>query len=189
MHMLYTRLINRQLLSAIKSDNSMLKSCFDLQSPSKNAGFEGAIMRRNVCNDCRVKSQGFTLIEVLIVVAIIGILAAIAVPSYTQYITDGRRTDAIAFLSEAAGEQIRYFSANNQYAGSMGELGYGTGATFVTPEGHYSVSVDNPGSQARFILTATPVAGGKQAGDVECASFTISDTGVKRNTGTNTDCW
>ncbi len=189
MRMLYTGLMNWQLLNAIESDNSMLKSCFDLQSPFKNAGLEGAVVRRNVRNNCQVKAQGFTLIEVIIVVAIIGILAAIAVPSYTQYLTDGRRTDAITFLSEAAGEQIRYFSANNQYAGSMGELGYGTGATFVTPEGHYSVSVDNPGSQGRFVLTATPVADGPQAGDVECAAFTISDTGVKRNTGTNADCW
>ncbi len=133
--------------------------------------------------------QGFTMIEVMIVVAIIGILAAIAVPSYSQYMVDSRRTDAITFLSEAAGEQVRYFSSNNQYADSMDELGYGTTATVLTPEGHYSVGVANPGGRGKFVLTATPVVGGKQAGDTECASFTISDTGVKKNTGTNTDCW
>jgi len=135
------------------------------------------------------RMRGFTLIEVIIVVAIIGILAAIAVPAYSQYMTDGRRTDAIAFLSEAAGEQVRYFSSNNQYADSMDELGYGNAATFVTPEGHYTVSIVNPGSRAKFTLTATPIAGGRQAGDTECLAFTITDTGVKRNTGTNTDCW
>jgi len=136
-----------------------------------------------------LRTRGFTLIEVMIVVAMIGILAAIAVPGYSQYMTDGRRTDAISFLSEVAGEQVRYFSSNNRYADSMDELGYGDAATFVTPEGHYTVSVTNPGSRARFMLTATPVADGRQAGDTECLAFTITDTGVKKNTGTNTDCW
>lgn len=133
---------------------------------------------------------GFTLIEILIVVAIIGIVAAIAVPNYSQFMTDGRRTDAITFLSEAAGEQMRYFSDNNQYADDMQALGYGAAATFDTPEGHYRVSVTNPGGLASFVLTATPVAGGAQAGDAECEAFTINDKGVRKNVGgTDTDCW
>ena len=134
-------------------------------------------------------NNGFTLIEMMIVVAVIGIIAAIAVPSYSQYMFDARRTDAIAFLSEVAGEQQRYFTENNQYATSMSEMGYGDAATFDTPEGHYVVSVTNPDSTGRFLLTATPVTGGKQAGDDECLAFTISDTGVKGNTGSHTDCW
>ena len=134
------------------------------------------------------KAAGFTLIEVLIVVAIIGVVAGIAVPSYSKYMTDARRTDAISFLSEVAGEQVRYFSDNNQYATTMQELGYGATATFTTPEGYYVVSVDNS-TALKFLLTATPVAGGKQVGDAECASFTISNTGQKKSTGTQTDCW
>lgn len=136
----------------------------------------------------RDRVGGFTLIEVMIVVAIIAIIAGIAVPSYSKYMTDARRTDAISFLSEVAGEQTRYFSNNNQYATSMSELGYGTAATAVTPEGHYVVSVSNS-TALKFLLTATPVAGGKQAGDLECASLTISHTGQKKSTGTNTACW
>lgn len=137
----------------------------------------------------RLSKNGFTLIEVLIAVAIISIIAAIAVPSYTGFMIDTRRTDAIGFLSEVAGEQQRYFTENNQYAATMKELGYGDAATFNTPEGHYVVSVSNPGSTARFILTATPVTGGKQAGDAECLAFTISDTGARQSTGSDTDCW
>ncbi len=137
----------------------------------------------------RLSKNGFTLIEVLIAVAIISIIAAIAVPSYTGFMIDTRRTDAIGFLSEVAGEQQRYFTENNQYAATMKELGYGDAATFNTPEGHYVVSVSNPGSTARFILTATPVTGGKQAGDTECLAFTISDTGARQSTGSDTDCW
>lgn len=137
----------------------------------------------------RLSKNGFTLIEVLIAVAIISIIAAIAVPSYTGFMIDTRRTDAIGFLSEVAGEQQRYFTENNQYAATMKELGYGDAATFNTPEGHYVVSVSNPGSTARFVLTATPVTGGKQAGDAECLAFTISDTGARQSTGSDTDCW
>ncbi|ASJ76555.1 type IV pilin protein [Granulosicoccus antarcticus] len=133
---------------------------------------------------------GFTLIEMLIVVAIVGILAAIAVPNYSSFMIDGRRTDAITFLSEAAGEQIRYFSDNNQYADDMEELGYGDAATFDTPEGYYRVGVTTPADMSTFVLTATPVAGGKQAGDAECEAFTINDKGVRKNVGgTDTDCW
>jgi type IV pilus assembly protein PilE len=134
------------------------------------------------------KAAGFTLIEVMIAVVIIGIVAGIAVPSYSNYMTDARRTDAISFLSEVAGEQVRYFSDNNQYATTMKELGYGAAATFTTPEGHYMVSVNNA-TALKFLLTATPVTGGKQASDAECANFTISNTGQRKSTGTKTDCW
>lgn len=133
---------------------------------------------------------GFTLIEVMIVVAIIAIIAAIAVPSYGQYVTNARRTDAISFLSEAAGEQERFFSNNNRYATDMKELGYGNAATFQTPEAHYVVSVTNPGGTGTYLLSATPVVGGKQAGDDQCKAFTISHTGQKKNTGEATaNCW
>ena len=136
------------------------------------------------------QQNGFTLIEVLIVVAIVGIIASIAVPNYSQFMIDGRRTDAITFLSEAAGEQMRYFSDNNKYADDMEELGYGAAATFDSPEGHYRVGVTNPGGLSTFVLSATPVAGGKQAGDPECEAFTINDKNVKKNVGgTDTDCW
>lgn len=137
----------------------------------------------------RRSNTGFTLIEVIVVVAIIGIIAAIAVPSYARYMIDARRTDAMVILSELAGEQQRYFTENNEYADDMQTLGYGSAATLISPEGHYLVSVSNPGGMGRFVLTATPVAGGKQADDSECLAFTISDTGAKQNTGSDTDCW
>lgn len=139
----------------------------------------------------RKRAGGFTLIELLIVVAIIGIVAAIALPSYSIYITKANRTDAMNFLSEVAGEQQRYFSENNEYATAMSELGYGTADTFTSPEAHYTISVSNPNGEANgYVLSATPVAGGKQAGDDECSVFTISSTGAKTNTGgSSTNCW
>jgi len=134
-------------------------------------------------------SAGFTLIEVMIALAIIGIIAAIAVPSYSSYMIDARRTDAMAFLSEVAGEQQRYFTENNQYAADMQELGYGSAATFASPEGHYVVSISNPGGNGSYLLTAAPASGGKQASDSECLAFTISHTGARQSTGSDTDCW
>ena len=132
---------------------------------------------------------GFTLIEVLIVIAIIGIVAAIAVPVYSTYITKANRTDAINFLSEVAGEQQRYFSENNAYASKMSELGYGTKDTANSPENHYTVSINTP-NVTRYVLSATPATGSRQLKDDECMVFTIDSTGSKGNTGgSNADCW
>ena len=147
-------------------------------------------MNENCLMTRQSQQNGFTLIEVMVVATIVGIIAAIAVPNYTKHMTKGRRTDAITFLSEAAGEQMRYFSDNNRFADDMEELGYGDAATFDTPEGLYRVCVINPGGRSTFVLTATPVAGGRQANDAECEAFTINDKGVRKNVGgTDTDCW
>jgi type IV pilus assembly protein PilE len=136
----------------------------------------------------RNRADGFTLIEVLIVVVILSVVASIAVPSYGKFMTNARRTDAMVFLSELAGEQQRYFSENNEYAANLKTLGY-PNETMPTPDGHYTVSISNPGSTLRYVLTATPVSGGKQASDDDCKAFLISSTGAKSNTGSKSNCW
>lgn len=153
----------------------------------------GNVRHRGIATNCHRKNacRGFTLVELLIVVVIIGIIAAIAVPSYSLFIINANRTDAMSFLSEVAGEQQRYFSENNEYADEMSDLGYGTDATFPSPEGHYTISVSNTtDANLDYVLSATPVVGGRQAKDDECDVFTISSTGVKANTGgSNANCW
>ncbi len=140
----------------------------------------------------RNRHQGFTLIELLIAIAIVGIITAIALPSYSSYMENARRTDAKVILQEAAGEQIRFFSEYNRYATSMTELGYGDDATALSDEGLYFVSVSN-NSATSFLLTATPVEGEVQANDTDCASFTISSSEIKGVTGafsaTPDRCW
>lgn len=130
--------------------------------------------------------KGFTLIEILIVVAILGIIAAIAIPSYTSFMNKTRRTDAMTILTELAGEQQRYLSENNRYANDLTDLGY-PNDPFTTVEGFYTVSVENP-SATSYVLTATPVPGGPQAGDTECGAFTLNSGGVK-GSNSGTECW
>ena len=128
------------------------------------------------------KQQGFTLIELLITVVIIGILVGVAIPSYSKYMDQTRRLDAKAFLQEVAGEQVRYFSDNNQFATDMKELGYGDNATTDSPDGFYNISIENA-VVTSFTLTATAIAGKAQEKDTKCGNFSLDSTGLKGVTG------
>ncbi len=140
------------------------------------------------------KSHGFTLIELMITVAIIGILASIAMPAYQGYITKGKRSDAKAGLITLQHAQEKYRANCPQYAD-------GTNATTRTcvvggshnlissatsPDGYYTISI-TAGTNTSYTLQAVPVVGGDQAGDTECATFSINQDGAK--TATNTTCW
>lgn len=136
------------------------------------------------------QASGFSLIELLIVVAILGIIAAIAVPSYTSYMTDTRRTDATSMLVEVASEQFRYYSENNAYTDKMSDLGYGAADTAPSKEGLYTISLVSATANS-FVITATPVAGAAQANDTECTTFTLSSSNQKGATGSISaqECW
>lgn len=124
-------------------------------------------------NKVNVKSQtGFTLIELMIVVAIIGILASIAYPSYQNSITKSRRVDAQGALMGFAGAMERYFTENNTYLGAAGTAG--TPADTGTPRvfsatspidgtiAYYNLTIQ-AATVSTFNLLATPI--GAQAGD------------------------
>ena len=136
-------------------------------------------------------AHGFTLIELMITVVIIGILAAIAYPNYRSYLTQTRRSDAQIALTQAANQQERFFTECNWYAATIpGTKGCGTNTTGVigisatSPEGHYNLAVAAGNIAATctaltcgYILTATPVGTGLQAND---GRFRIDSTGVKQ---------
>lgn len=138
------------------------------------------------------KHSGFTLIELMIVVAIIAILAAVAIPSYNSYIQKTRRADAKVALTHAAAQQERFYMRHNAYAGNLSDIG-GTGGMLHSPEGYYSLSVSIEGcpngqpNGSCFVLTAEPTAKANQDNDVHCAQFTLRDTGKRE--ATSADCW
>jgi len=105
--------------------------------------------------------KGFTLVEVMIAVVILSILLAIAVPSYSKFMTKSRRTDATNMLIKVAGEQRRFFSDHNRYGASMADLGYDADP-MPSENGLYNITVANP-TPSTYVLTATPVAGQPQA--------------------------
>lgn len=129
------------------------------------------------------RRSGFTLVEVIIVVAILGVLAAIAVPSYLAHVQNTRRTDATVLLTEAAGEQFRFYSEFNSYAGDMSSMGYANNA-MVTDEGHYTVTVESADGVS-FVLLARPVASSPQVNDTDCPELRIDSAGLK----SPRDCW
>ena len=136
----------------------------------------------------RVIPKGFTLIELLIVVGIIGILSAIAIPTYQSYMMETRRSDAYALLSQAAAEQERYFAYHSKYTPLTAELGVTT-----SKKGYYTLSILSP-TISSYTLTATPVAGQPQERDEECYTFTVDQLDVKKafkkSSTLNTEaCW
>jgi len=129
-------------------------------------------------------SKGFTLIEVMIVVAIIGILAAIAYPSYDEYVKRGNRTEGQAFLSDVAARQERYFSQNNAYITDVANIAK-LGVTANSPTGKYSIVL--AGGGGGYTLTAN-----NQFSDAKCATLTLNALGVRGSSGSRSDkndCW
>ncbi len=124
----------------------------------------------------RYKENGFSLVELLIVIAIVAILAAIVYPSYTDSVRKTKRSDAQVALSRAATFQEREYSENNAYSTTMADLG---GAT--SDEGYYTISASIPTSCAPscYLLSATPATGGAQTADTECWTMTLDHTGRK----------
>jgi len=114
------------------------------------------------------KSQlGFSLLELMIVVAIVGILSAIAIPSYTDYVTRANRTDAMETISEIMNQQQRFVLRNRRYATDLTQIGYGS-SVVATVEDFYDItaSLCDAGTtpiQRCVLLTAAPK--GRQAGD------------------------
>lgn len=127
----------------------------------------------------RSRAHGFTLVEVMIVVAIIGILASIALPSYTRYVVEARRTEAQTFLMELAQRQERWRVNHPTYA-TTAEIG----ADNDTLE-YYQFEVTDT-SATSYTLTAT--AQGTQANaDTTCALMMLDENGSKDNEASN--CW
>ncbi len=140
----------------------------------------------------RSATAGFTLMEVMIVVVIVGILMAIALPAYQGSLQKGRRSDAMSALLDASNRQQQFMLDQGRYTTDMQELGYAASPR-ISEEGHYSISAAacSGGAIANcFELTATPVSGSPQSSDTRCTTFVLDSFGTRSATGTTaTECW
>jgi len=138
--------------------------------------------------DAQGRARGFTLIEVMIVVAIIAIIAAVALPAYFDSVRKSRRGEAISALNQIAQQQERWRANNTTYSNSLA-----AGALNVAnpSSGYYTLSV---GGNTATAYVATATAAGAQASDAKCTTLTLSMSGgtiTYGSTGTATPnkCW
>ena len=133
----------------------------------------------------RNASRGFTLIELMIVVAIVAILAAVAVPSYNNYTRRAHRSDAQNYLMSLAQANAQYFIDNRDYASSVTALNNPV-PTSVAPYYGTPVVTVNAGPPPSFSIKATPIGG--QASD-SCGWLQIDSAGTKSSQSGSSDCW
>jgi len=151
---------------------------------------EKSCMQNNIAPP-RSALGGFTLIELMITVAVLAILATIAATSYTSQIQKSRRTDARSAVLDLAGREERLFSTTNAYTATATNLGY----TGVFPQSvgsaYYSINVVAPvvAGVPTYVITATAI--NAQAADAQCTSLSVDQAGNQTSGGTApaATCW
>jgi type IV pilus assembly protein PilE len=140
------------------------------------------------------RPRGFTLVELIIVLLVAAILAAVAIPLYLNQVRESRRTDARSALLDLAGREERYFATQNAYTNDSTQLGYTTaGNTWPQTVGSGYYQLAQPalaaGPPPTYSITATPL--GAQVKDTACASLTVNSAGQQTSTGTGSaaTCW
>ena len=138
----------------------------------------------------RSMQRGFTLIELMIVVTIVGLLAAVAIPGYGQYIRRAHRSEGMAALSGLAAAEERYYLSNNTYTTDIaGDLKLST----TTEHGYYQMKVTAADASA-FAAIAVPASGSSQLDDTDCQEFSLNSAGSRTSknaaSGDSTaTCW
>lgn len=133
----------------------------------------------------RNQAMGFTLIELMIVMAVVGLLTAIALGFYGDNVISSNRTEARSALQQAAGTLEKCRSLYGRYSNAA-PCNY---ADFQSESGYYDITIGGLTDSA-FTLTATPVVGSPQADDADCTTLTLTNAGVQNGTGADpTQCW
>lgn len=127
--------------------------------------------------------KGFTLMELMIVLTIVGILGAIAFPGYRNYVIRSARSEAKSALMTLASKQEQYFSNNKTYAANLSDVNMSA----LTEGGNYQIEIVSATSNS-YSLRAVPQGG--QADDSACMNFTLDSKGTKGASGPDgTECW
>jgi type IV pilus assembly protein PilE len=142
-----------------------------------------------------VRHAGFSLIELMVAVLVIGILASIAVPTYTAQTRKSHRTEARSAILDLAGREERYLSVSNSYSAVPTDVNYpGTtwGTGIAVGSGYYTVVVTTGTAPPSFTITATATGG--QAADTSCASFSVNQLGQQTSLDSSSalstsTCW
>ncbi len=139
------------------------------------------------------KAKGFSLIELMIVVAIVGIISAIAYPNYTEYVTKSKRTAATSCLMEYAQYMEQYRASKMSYGGSdhsddFDDIGLGC-ETENGLDSHYQFAPNAAFSATTYTIKATPI-GAQASADTSCGTLSINHLGVKSASAGDADnCW
>ena len=146
---------------------------------------QGVFMKRNMMRN--TKNGGMTLVELLIVVAIVAILASITFPSWNSQVLKARRADAKNALMFVLAEQEKYRANNGSYASNMSALGLSTYNS--SSRDYYNVSIVSSSASA-FVASAAPNTNSEQHGD-GCGTFAINQSGPDDSSGyaSIADCW
>ena len=158
-------------------------------------------MKSSISSALRIpqRVQGFTLIEIMIVVAILGVLTAIALPSYTSYVARANRADARVQMLQVAQFMQRFYAANDRFDQDRADPpNLNTAGDRVPPalkrspaDGTQLYALTVEASQVAYTITAVPLTGTKMAGDA-CGSFKLTSTGVRSVAGATLPrdtCW
>lgn len=141
----------------------------------------------------RKSTRGVTLVELMIVIVTVAILASIALPNYRRYVMRTNRVDATAALLRIQTQQEKFFIANGRYALAAEQAlapPAGLGIPVTSERGYYNVTLVNGATPTQYSATVTPVAGGGQAADGECATFGINELGDKTASPSSAaTCW
>jgi type IV pilus assembly protein PilE len=147
--------------------------------------------QRSRCNAGREHASGFTLIEVMIVVAIVAIIATIALPSYQDSVRKSRRADAVLALQRIQLEQEKFRAECPTYASNVAgtrtcnDLGLALATS--SSDGYYTLALTGV-TATGYTATANPVAGTSQASDTGCTGLTLAVAGLTL-TRTPAECW
>lgn len=146
----------------------------------------------------RRRAAGFTLMEIMVVVIVVGILAAIGLPSYQEAMRKSRRTDARETLMEVASRQEQFMLDRSTYTADMVDLGYDledADDPVISENEHYSIDrIDTAdcdiAATTCYVLRAEPLETSPQSEDERCQTFILDSTGAQTATGTDADnCW
>ena len=152
----------------------------------------------NKCNAYSAsKQKGVTLLELMVVVVIIGIIASIAYPSYTQFIVKSKRTAGSAVLLQVADRQQQFFMDNKQYATKFSSLGYGSDEIMINDDGTIVAAGDSRRTYKIALSGATATSYTVEAipqlaqasKDTDCGTMTLTSAGAKGQSGSGDNCW